>query len=195
MLGLPISLGSRIPRMPSKKRTSLLCVMTSGLGPIPWRTAMASSWKFKGVVGTLEGLTKSPIPTRGSSPSLPMRLTCLRFTEAGWLREPGLAYSKNAAFSPGGSIFKRITSGDEPFGENDLYAAYRLREESNQFKFGRLRELASRGQTRFLFYFVVLDFLRDTLIRVRKPSSASELTKALLTLPARRKSGCAPRTA
>jgi hypothetical protein len=106
----------------------------------------------------------------------------LKVYGAGWLRVPGTAYSKNAAFAPGGSVFKRVTSGDEPFGPQDLYAAYRLKEESDQFKFGRNRELQSRGQTRYLFYYVVLEFLRDTLVRAQRPSTNGDITEAFLEL-------------
>ena len=101
---------------------------------------------------------------------------------AGWLREPGSAFGRNNAFVPGGTIFNRITSGEEPFGVNDLYAAYRLQMLANQFKFGRVAEQPSRRQTRFLFYFVALDLLRETLIRAARPYSAMELTNALMTL-------------
>ena len=102
---------------------------------------------------------------------------------AGWMREPGTAFGKNAPFTPAGTIFKRITSGEEgPFGADDLYAAYRLQRFADQYKFGRGAEEPSRRQTRFLFYFVVIDFLSDTLIRAHRAHSARELTNALLSL-------------
>ena len=102
---------------------------------------------------------------------------------AGWLREPGNAFGRNAPFVPGtGRIFKRITSGKESFGVDDLYAAYRLQKLADGFKFGRGAELASRRQTRFLFYMVAIDFLKETLIRANRPYSPGELTKALLVL-------------
>ena len=102
---------------------------------------------------------------------------------AGWLREPGTAFGKNAPFTPVGSIFKRITSGEEgPFGVDDLYVAYRLGKLADQFRFGRGAEKVSRRQTRFLFYFITLDFLRDTLNRASGSYSSDELTKCLLTL-------------
>ncbi len=101
---------------------------------------------------------------------------------AGWLSEPGMVYRSNAPSLPGGSIFNRITSGKELFDVDDLYAAYRLQGVADQFKFGRGAEEPSRRLTRFLFYFVVLDFLRDTLMRARHPYSAKELTNALLVL-------------
>lgn len=102
---------------------------------------------------------------------------------AGWMREPGTAFGKNTPFLPGGTIFKRITSGEEVhFDVDNLYAAYRLKGLADQLKFGRGAREPSRRQTRFLFYFVVLDLLRDTLIRVHQPHFAGELTTALLTL-------------
>ena len=101
---------------------------------------------------------------------------------AGWLREPGMVYRSNAPSLPGGSIFNRLTSGNESFDVDDLYAAYRLQGMANQFKFGRGAEEPSRRLTRFLFYFIVLDFLRDTLMRAHHPHSAKELTNALLVL-------------
>lgn len=107
----------------------------------------------------------------------------IKVYSAGWLREPGNAFGRNAPFVPGsGRIFKRITSGKEPFGVDDLYAAYRLQRESDRFKFGRGAEVDSRRQTRFLFYMVVIDFLRETLIRANRPYSAGDLTKAFLAL-------------
>lgn len=102
---------------------------------------------------------------------------------AGWMREPGTAFGKNTPFLPGGTIFKRITSGEEVhFDVDNLYAAYRLKGLADQLRFGRGAEEPSRRQTRFLFYFVVLDLLRDTLIRAHRPHPAGELTTALLTL-------------
>ena len=107
----------------------------------------------------------------------------IKVYSAGWLREPGTAFGKNSPFIPGmGSIFKRITSGEDSFGVDDLYVAYRLQKLSCQFKFGRGAEEISRRQTRFLFYFVVIDFLREALIRANRPYSASKLTDALLRL-------------
>ena len=102
---------------------------------------------------------------------------------AGWMREPGTAFGKNAPFLPSGSIFKHITSGEEPFDVSDLYAAYRLQRVADQLRFGRGAEDPSRRQTRFLFYFVVLEFLRETLIRANNQApSTKEQTNALLIL-------------
>ncbi len=102
---------------------------------------------------------------------------------AGWMREPGTAFGKNAPFLPSGSIFKHITSEEESFDVSDLYAAYRLQGVADQLRFGRGAEDPSRRQTRFLFYFVVLEFLRETLIRANnRVPSTKEQTNTLLTL-------------
>lgn len=102
---------------------------------------------------------------------------------AGWMREPGTAFGKNAPFLPQGSIFKHITSGDEPFDVDDLYGAYRLQGLADQFQFGRGATAPSRRQTRFMFYFVVLEFVRETLIRANnRAPSTKEQTNALLAL-------------
>ena len=101
---------------------------------------------------------------------------------AGWLSEPGTAAGARASFIPGGRLFNRITGGEEPFGVDDLYAAYRLQVLANQFKFGRGAEQPSRRLTRSLFYFIVLELLRETHVRSNMPYSAMELTQSLLVL-------------
>ena len=122
-------------------------------------------------------------PSSHQFSDFPNAFELIKVYGAGWMREPGTAFGKNAPFTPAGTIFKRITSGEEgSFGVNDLYAAYRLQQLATEFKFGRGAEEPSRRQTRFLFYFVVLDLLRDTLIRARRPYSARELTNAFLIL-------------
>ena len=107
----------------------------------------------------------------------------LKVYAAGWLREPGTANGARQTFHPGGRLFNRITTGEESFGVDDIWAAYRLQRMADQFKFGRRAEMpTSRGLTKYLFYFVVLDFLRETLIRATQSHSARDLTKALLIL-------------
>lgn len=75
---------------------------------------------------------------------------------AGWLAEAGLAFGKNPPFLPTGSVFKRIVNEgqEEPFGLDDLYAAYRVQQIADGYKFGRGGK-QSRRQTRFLFYMVL----------------------------------------
>ena len=84
---------------------------------------------------------------------------------AGWLGEAGLAFGKNPPFLPDGSVFKRIVNGDQPFGAVDLYAAYLLQQGAQSYNFGRAAEKASRRQTRFLYYLMAIDLLRDALSR------------------------------
>jgi hypothetical protein len=62
----------------------------------------------------------------------------LKVYGSGWLGEAGLAFSKNAPFLPNGAIFKRImdsssATDEDPFGVDDLYAAYRLQREAKNF--------------------------------------------------------------
>ena len=102
---------------------------------------------------------------------------------SGWMREPGTAFGKNAPFLPGGTIFTRISSGDDAIDVDDLYAAFRLQKLADEFKFGRNANDPSRRQTRYLFYFIVLDLLRDSYVRVHQAYPSSyDLTKALLAL-------------
>ena len=106
----------------------------------------------------------------------------LKVYAAGWLREPGTANGARQTFHPGGRTFSRITEGDERIDVDDMYGSYRLQKMADQFKFGRRAENPSRGLTKYLFYFVVLEFLRETLIRANQTHSNTELTKALLCL-------------
>ena len=106
----------------------------------------------------------------------------LKVYAAGWLREPGTANGARQTFHPGGRTFNRITEGDERIDVDDMYAAYRLQKMADQFKFGRRAENPSRGLTRYLFYFIALEFLRETLIRANLPHTNAELTEALLRL-------------
>jgi hypothetical protein len=106
----------------------------------------------------------------------------LKVYGAGWLGEAGMAFGKNPPFLPGGSVFKRITENSEVtggFGAEDLYAALSLEEAANGFKFGRGAEKASRRQTRFLFYMIVLDLLKDVLVRSAISHTPKDLTRAL----------------
>lgn len=105
---------------------------------------------------------------------------------AGWLGEAGIAYSRNDAFLVNGPVFKRITEdkeSDEPFGIDDLYAAYRLKKAADEFGFGRGTDTRpTRRQTRFVFYMTVIELLKDVLVRAQLPTTPRDLTKALLRL-------------
>ncbi len=102
---------------------------------------------------------------------------------AGWMGEPGLAFGKNAPFLPNGTIFKRITeqfdSETDPFGVEDLYAAYLLQKAADEKRFGRGAR-GTRRQTRFLFYMVVLDLLSDVLTRMERQPTNKAKTQALI---------------
>jgi hypothetical protein len=107
----------------------------------------------------------------------------LKVYGAGWLREAGRAFGRNSSFVPGGVLYRQIVEGvKEPFGVDDLYAAYLVQKSADGYDFGRGSRKTSRRQTRYLFYMVVIDLLRDVLLRANKPSSPSELTQALLKL-------------
>ncbi|MYC97136.1 MAG: AIPR family protein [Caldilineaceae bacterium SB0661_bin_32] len=101
---------------------------------------------------------------------------------AGWFGEPGSAFGRSAPFLPGGSVFRRLTE-TEPIGADDLYAAYKLQKLSARFGFGRGANVKpSRRQTRFLYYFVVIELLKDVLIRGGHTYSSRGLTEAFLAL-------------
>ena len=61
----------------------------------------------------------------------------LKVYGAGWLGEAGVAFGKNPPFLPNGTIFKRIVNEEgvvegEPFGVEDLYAAYLITDRRRQ---------------------------------------------------------------
>jgi hypothetical protein len=103
---------------------------------------------------------------------------------AGWLKEAGVAFARNQPFLPDGSIFKRILDeGEEQggvFGVEDLYAAYLLYESVSEYNFGRNAKKNSRKQSRYLFFMVVLDLLRDALNREEMTSNNRALSAALI---------------
>jgi hypothetical protein len=102
---------------------------------------------------------------------------------SGWLGEAGLAFGKNPPFLPDGSVFKRIVNSDaehsRPFGAIDLFAAYLLQQGTNTYGFGRGAEKATRHQTRFLFYLVAIDLLKDALSRGGFPTDLRAISEAL----------------
>jgi hypothetical protein len=108
----------------------------------------------------------------------------LKVYGSGWLRHPGTAQGRNAAFVPGGSIFKEIIGVDpseEAFGVDDLYAAYRLQEAASKFEFGR-RARPTRVLTRYLYYFTVVELLRGVMVKAGLGTSHKQVTSALLKL-------------
>lgn len=105
----------------------------------------------------------------------------LKVYGAGWLGEAGIAYGKNPPFAPGGSLFHKIVNQDD-FGLDDLYAAYQLHKAGARYKFGRSAEKSQRGQTRHLFYMMVIELLKDCFIAAGVPASNKNITKVLLQL-------------
>jgi len=89
----------------------------------------------------------------------------IKVFSAGWLNKPGEAFGKNPPFTPGGTIFKQITENNL-LSVKDAYCAYKLKEISmTKYKFSSKdpEYVNARGQTRYLFYYVVIQFLRDIL--------------------------------
>lgn len=104
---------------------------------------------------------------------------------AGWLCEPGLAFGKNAPFlPPDGKVFVKLMDPDVTggFGAPDFYAAYRLDQVADRLGFGRGAKMVSRQQTRFLFYTITVQILRDVLVHATLPSSPSDISRALNVL-------------
>lgn len=103
---------------------------------------------------------------------------------AGWLNEAGTAFGKNPPFLPEGAVFKRIVNnldGGDPFGADDLYAAYLLERAADIFGFGRGAQ-QSRRQTRFLFYMIAVDLLRDVLSRTGTYPTPRDLSAAMIAV-------------
>ena len=103
---------------------------------------------------------------------------------AGWLGEAGLAFGKNPPFLPNGSVFKRIVNDegeDIPFGLEDLFAAYQVQQGANEYGFGRGGRI-SRRQTRFMFYMVLVDLLKDVLTRAPIDRTPKNVSMAFLKL-------------
>lgn len=108
----------------------------------------------------------------------------LKVYGAGWLGEAGRAFGRNAAFVPGGSVFKRIvgTEDGDTFGVEDVYAAYLLDSAAQGYHFGRGAAKLSRRQTRFLFFLVAIELLRDVLRLSGQETTNRSVTEALLRL-------------
>lgn len=101
---------------------------------------------------------------------------------AGWLGEPGIAFGRSAPFLPGGAVFRGLTE-TAPIDADDLFAAYQLQEYAKEFNFGRGATVQpSRRLTRFLYYFVTIELLRDVLIRGNHDASEKALTNAFHAL-------------
>ena len=110
----------------------------------------------------------------------------LKVYGSGWLGEAGTAFGKNGPFLPNGTIYKRIMEPtdeeDESFSVDELYAAYQLQCATEGFDFGRGAAKATRRQTKFMFYMVVLDLLKDVMTRSDISPTRKNCTLALLKL-------------
>lgn len=106
----------------------------------------------------------------------------LKVYGAGWLRQPGHAFGRSAPFLPRGVVFQEVTV-NAPIDWDDLYAAYMLQQSAGRFNFGRGASVpVSRRQTRFLWYFVVCDLLREVLNWRGRNSSSKGMTRAFHAL-------------
>ena len=105
----------------------------------------------------------------------------LKIYGAAWMSEPGTAFGKNPPFAPGGSIFKRIMDS-QSFGIEEIYACYLIQKLADLIKFGRNADKPSRGQTRYLFYYVVTDLIKNLLINENKPYGLKEITTSVIKI-------------
>jgi len=110
----------------------------------------------------------------------------LKVYGSGWLGEAGTAFGRNAAFLPNGTIYRRIMEtqpDDRSFNVDDFYAAFLLQRSADEFEFGRGAPKQTRRQTRYLFYLVALELLRDVIRRHKGGEpKLSEITTAMLAI-------------
>ena len=104
----------------------------------------------------------------------------LKVYASGWLGEAGIALGKDGPFQPSGHIFKKIIGNDEStFQVDDLYAAHLLKARGDQLSFGR-GALQTRRQTRYLFYYVFIELLRQGLVKAGKTQDLENISNAVL---------------
>ena len=108
---------------------------------------------------------------------------------AGWIGVPGLAFNRNPPFLPDGDVYKKIMKRQDPdpaFGARDLYAAYKLKLVADEIGFGYRADRPSRRQSRFLFYYIILQMLRNVVLQTPEftdpPVTASNLTDAVIKI-------------
>ncbi|MEN4013974.1 MAG: AIPR family protein [Bellilinea sp.] len=110
----------------------------------------------------------------------------LKVYGAGWLAEAGTAFRSNAPFLPNGVIYRQIVNADsdaeDAFGVDDFYATYLLQEAADKIGFGRNTENISRRQTRFLFYMIAVDILKDVILRADLPLGRRAITRSIIAL-------------
>jgi predicted kinase len=104
----------------------------------------------------------------------------LKIHGAGWMGNPGLAYGKNPPFAPGGSVFKKVISSDYGFTKDDLYATYLLNALTGEIKFGRGAEKKSRGQTKYLFCFIIVELLKYCMDVIPIEKTNANVSRAVI---------------
>lgn len=107
----------------------------------------------------------------------------LKVYGSGWMGEAGAAFGRNAAFLPNGSSFKKIVNNDgsDTFEVDDLYVAYLLQQSAEKYSFGRSGK-STRRLTRFLYYSVVVDILKNILVFGDLSHTRRDITVALFAL-------------
>ena len=103
----------------------------------------------------------------------------LKIYGAGWLRQPGNAWSKNKAFAPNGEYYDQLVEG--AFDAHDLIECFYLQKAADKYQFGK-KAFQTRRITRFLFYFVTLELLRRLLKRNNYADDPRTCTDALRLL-------------
>ena len=110
----------------------------------------------------------------------------LKVYGAGWMGLPGMAFGKNPPFLPGGDVFheilNRVDGSTEPFSVADVYAAYLLHKLADDYKFGRGADKASRGTSRYLFYYIFTELLKQLMAQASIPTLHESVTKNMKTL-------------
>ncbi len=108
---------------------------------------------------------------------------------AGWMGEPGSAFGRGSNFMPGRPGHDRMLNrnGDAAFGQRDFYAAYHLMRAADKVGFGR-SYASTRRQSKFLFYYIVIQMLRDVIMLSpelnRQDCPPSAITDAVIKLAA-----------
>lgn len=150
-----------------------------------WARSMAS--KYNVFLEIQRGGWDSQKAYQKQNPDTPQFSDCinafdlLKVYGAAWLGEAGISFGKNPPFAPGGSLFHKIVK-QEDFGLDDLYAAFQLYKAGSRFKFGRGAEKQQRGQTRYLFYMLTVELLKDCFIAAERHATNKNITRAFLKL-------------
>lgn len=111
----------------------------------------------------------------------------LKVYGAGWLREAGTAFGRNMSFVPGGKIYKQIIEDDSNnFDVDDLHAAYCLESAADRNFFGRYSKKNTRRLTRLLFYLIIVDLLKDVMLRNNMAITNKSITFSINKLAADR---------